>query len=328
MSYNHKGFLNRLDKFFAENYARLGVEHKGCLSAFLFHGLFRDKNECRHEFLDVQQGITVKHFEVFIEYFLHQQYSFVRQEDILKELDLQKKYALITFDDGYYNNIHALDILKKFQVPAVFFISTSHVLEQKSFWWDVISRERHRQGASPEKIAQEQKSLKTKKNHEIENYIVEQFGGKALKPIGDVDRPLTIFELKSLSSQPFVEIGNHTSNHAILTNYSYGEVKDEMFKAQNHLQEITGITPIAVSYPNGNFIDETIIAAKEVGFKIGITTLEGKNYLPLNFQADDLFCLKRFTLWAQSRFPDECLRARSDFQLKSFLKKILRKVKR
>ncbi len=327
MLYNNHS-ISRLDKFFAENYVRIWGERKGCLSTFLFHGVFRDKNECRNELLDIQQGITVKHLETFIEYFLDQQYFFVRQNDILNGLDPQKKYALMTFDDGYYNNIYAIDILKKFQVPAIFFISTNHILEQKTFWWDVISRERWKQGASREKIIREQNFLKMKKNDEIENYIMVQFGHHALRPICDVDRPLTVNELKNLSRQPFVEIGNHTSNHAILPNYSYDAAKDEMLQAQNHLQEITGIKPAAVSYPNGSFSDETVTAAKEVGFKIGITTWEGKNYLPLNFNNNELFCLKRFTLWGDGRFVGECDRTRSDFQLKSSLKELLGKVKK
>ena len=155
MSYNNSNFLSRLDKFFAENYVRLRGERKGFLSTFLFHGRFRDEDECRNESLDIQQVITVKQFESFIQYFRDQQYSFVGQDDILKGLNPQKKYVLITFDDGYYNNMHAIDILKKFQVPAIFFISTNHVLEQKSFWWDVILRERKKQGVAKERIAGE-----------------------------------------------------------------------------------------------------------------------------------------------------------------------------
>ena len=325
MLYNNN-FISRLDKFFAEYYVRLWGERTGCLSAFLFHGLFRDQKECRNEIVDIQQCITVKHFEAFIEYFLDQGYLFVGQNDILKGLDPQKNHVLITFDDGYYNNTYAVDILKKFQVPAIFFISTSYILEQKAFWWDVIARERGKQGASREKISREQNFLKTKKSAELENYLIDQFGPNALKTIGDVDRPLTVAELKNLSRQPFVEIGNHTSGHAILTNYSYDAAKDEMRQAQNHLQEITGSRPIAVAYPNGNFSDEIIAAAQDVGFKIGITTLEGKNYLPL--PNGELFCLKRFTLWGDGRFVGECDRTRSDFQLKSSLKELLGKVKK
>jgi len=325
MSYTNRHWLNQIDRFCAENYVRLRGERAGCLTTFLFHGLFRNLSESRNQVCDVQQGITVKHFEDFINYFLSQGYVFVGQEDIRQGLNPFKKYALITFDDGYYNNVYAVDVLKKFRVPAVFFISVSHVLEQKSFWWDAIFRERSKEGVSRERITREQNLLKTKKNHEIENYVIEHFGGKALSPVSDVDRPLTADELKHLSRQPFVEIGNHTYDHAILTNYSAEEIKEEMLKAQTAIKDLTGISPAAISYPNGNSSPESIAAAKDLGFKIGITTVEGKNYLPMNPNSDAWFCLKRFTLWGNDRFLNECVRARSDFQLKSSLRKIIGK---
>ena len=41
---------------------------------------------------------------------------------------------MLTFDDGYYNNHLALPVLEEFDVPALFFISTNHVKQQKCFW--------------------------------------------------------------------------------------------------------------------------------------------------------------------------------------------------
>ncbi len=102
-----------------------------------------------------------------------------------------------------------------------------------------------------------------------------------IRPIFDVDRPLTADELKNLSLQPFVEIGNHTHTHSILTNYSTAAAKEEMLQAQDNLEKITGTRPLSVAYPNGNYSDGIVAAAKDVGFKMGITTLESKNYLRL-----------------------------------------------
>lgn len=178
------------------------------------------------------------------------------------------------------------------------------------------------QGLSRDTISREQNFLKTKKSNEIEDYIVEQFGVKALRPICDVDRPLTADELKDLSLQPFVEIGNHTHTHAILTNYSTAAAKEEMLQAQDNLEKITGTRPLSVAYPNGNYSDGIVAAAKDVGFKMGITTLESKNYLPL--KNNDLFCLKRFTLWGNGCFAGECDRTRSDFHFKEFFKRASR----
>jgi peptidoglycan/xylan/chitin deacetylase (PgdA/CDA1 family) len=319
--------LNHLDSFLAQNHVQLFGERQGSLTTFLFHGLFRDSSEYRQDLLDIQQGITVKQFENFIEYFLGQKYNFVGQKEILAGLDPQKKHILVTFDDGYFSNILALPVLKKFQIPAVFFISTSHVIQQKNFWWDIVSRERFKRGAGPKAIWREQNWLKTKTPPNIEEYLVEQFGMKALLPVSDIDRPFTVEELTDFSRQPFVEMGNHTHNHAILTNYSYPQVVEEMMQAQNALREITGSLPSAVSYPSGKCTKETLAAARECGFKMGITTLEGKNYLPIVPESDRMLSLRRFTLWGTKNFRRECERARSDFQLKSSLRRALGKAK-
>jgi peptidoglycan/xylan/chitin deacetylase (PgdA/CDA1 family) len=317
--------LTKPDQFLARNYVRWRGERRGgCLSTFLFHGLFRDPSEFRSQEWDSQQGITLEHFEAFIEYFLALGYAFVGQTDILEGLDPEKKHVLITFDDGYFNNTHAVDILKKLRVPALFFISTNYVLEEKAFWWDVVVRERIKRGASRETVRQEQIYLKSKRSDEIDQYIFDQFGAGALKPVGDVDRPLTVAELRDLSQQPFVEIGNHTCHHAILPNHSFFEIRKEIFQAQDHLQEITRTRPVAIAYPNGHFSDETVAVAKEAGLKLGITTWEEKNYLPLS--GNDLFFLKRFTLWGSEPFIGECDRARSDFQPKSLLRRFLKKI--
>ena len=44
------------------------------LVSFLFHGLFQDERERNHDLLDPQQGITVKMFRRFLEYFLEKVY--------------------------------------------------------------------------------------------------------------------------------------------------------------------------------------------------------------------------------------------------------------
>ncbi|MEJ7665168.1 MAG: polysaccharide deacetylase family protein [Hymenobacter sp.] len=60
--------------------------------------------------------------------------------DVLRGLDPAGKYALITFDDGYFNNHLALPVLRRYGVPATFFISSHHVLSGQAFWWDVVYR--------------------------------------------------------------------------------------------------------------------------------------------------------------------------------------------
>src|SRR6185503_14729774 len=106
---------------------------------------YRSQHRRRH-------GTSVSHLRQLIEYYLDSGYRFIGPPDLLRGLDAGGKYAMLTFDDGYYNNVHALPILQEYRVPAVFFISTNHVRQNKCFWWDVLHRERMAQGARPRDV--------------------------------------------------------------------------------------------------------------------------------------------------------------------------------
>lgn len=315
--------IENLDELISATYGSLFKE-KNSVITFLFHELFNDENEIALNHVDPQQAITTKIFRQFVEYYLKHDYLFISPQDILNGLETDKKYVLITFDDGYYNNHLALSILQEYQVPAVFFISSNHITQNKCFWWDVIYRERLKKGVEIEKVRKEIASQMQKKNSEIEQYITENFGVKALQPISDIDRPFTPLELKKFSKEEFVFLGNHTSNHAILTNYSPPEIKFEIENAQKSIFNITGIKPIIISYPNGIFSSDVIDVLKECDIKLGITVVGLKNKLPINIKGDDAFLLNRFILWGNKNIDIQCASFRSDLQLLNKIRKALK----
>jgi peptidoglycan/xylan/chitin deacetylase (PgdA/CDA1 family) len=290
----------------------------------LFHGLFEDSRQITSNHVDPQQRIVVAHFRIFVEYFLNNDYIFISSKDILEGLDENKKYVVVTFDDGYYNNYVSLPVLAEYKIPAIYFISTNHILQGKCFWWDVIYRERVRRGCSLRDISKENSSLKRFKNNEIEKYIETTFGENALRPIGDIDRPFTPDELHHFSMSPYVEIGNHTRNHAILTNYSGEEIRGEILGAQDDIDKISGIRPIVISYPNGNYSDEVIEISKELGLNLGIIVNGQKNYHPITGTDDLRFKLNRYILWGTKDIVRQCESFRSDVHVFNYCKKIFK----
>lgn len=302
------------DLMFSQIYLKF-FQEKNSLITFLFHGLFRNEKEITLNLVDPQPWITVEQFRQFVEYYLDHGYTFISQNDILNGLNNDKKHIMITFDDGYYNNKYALPILKEYQIPAVFFISTSHVKYNKCFWWDVLYRERIKLGMSLRNISHEQNQLKLKKSEEIERYLIDMFGAKAFKPIDDIDRPFTLSELKDFSKEKYVFLGNHTSDHAILTNYPLDGIKLQILAAQNTIYDITGITPIIISYPDGGYSAEVIRISKEIGLKLGVTVDPKKNYLPIDYQSNDCMRLGRFRLSDNDNLIKQCELFRSDIVL-------------
>ncbi|MDD2752704.1 MAG: polysaccharide deacetylase family protein, partial [Candidatus Omnitrophica bacterium] len=229
---------------------------RSSLSCFLFHGIYPDDQIRKSANVDPQQFISIADFEKFICYYLKHGYVFVSPHEVLSGLKEDKKYALITFDDGYFNNQHVLPVLAKYQIPAVFCISTANVLENKSFWWDVLYRESVRRGTKPVELHLERRKLKSLKAEEIEKYIVKKFGKESLLPKSDLDRPFTPDELKAFSCQPYVYLGNHTHEHAILSNYSSQEARQQIHNAQQTIAGLIGKEPEVLSYPNGAYSRE------------------------------------------------------------------------
>ncbi len=312
------------DLILSELYLRL-LQEKNSLIIFNLHGLFYNKKEINQNLVDPQTWITKDEFQQFIKYYLQHNYKFVSPNDIIQGLNNEKKYAMITFDDGYYNNNYALPILKKYQIPALFFISTNHIKQNKCFWWDILYRERIKSGKSKKEILIEQNQLKSKTSEEIEQYITKKFGEKAFKPKSTIDRPFTTTELKNFSKEKYVFLGNHTSNHAILTNYPSDEIRLQILEAQKFIYDITGITPNTLSYPNGNYSDEIIKISKELGIQIGITIEYRKNKLPVKYENNNFINLGRFDLSGSNNIINQCKLFRSDILLYRFIQNFLKK---
>lgn len=279
-------------KPFAEN-----EKGKGCLITFLFHGIFRDEEEIQKNVVNPQQKTTIKQLHELIEHYLEEGYTFVSPDDIKEGLNENKKHAMITFDDGYFNNKLILPILNKYKVPAVFFISTNNIKKNECYWWDILYRERKKQGVSSKKIAEEGRILKAMPTQKIMKHLAKTFEEEALKPIGDIDRPFTPSELKEFSKEKYVFIGNHTQDHALLHNYSWDEIRAQITGCQRDLKEMTGITPIIISYPNGSYSPEIIDISKESGLELGILVKARKVDLPIDFSSIEPFTLGRFVVW-------------------------------
>jgi peptidoglycan/xylan/chitin deacetylase (PgdA/CDA1 family) len=284
---------------------------RSALLVFMYHGLFADKQEIERKLADPQQAITVAHFRQFIEYYRQHGYQFVSPDDVIHGLPAGGRYAMITFDDGYFNNHRALPALDEFDVAAVFFVSANHVRDGKAYWWDVLYRERSRRQASLDTIRAEVTVVMDKTPAEIDAYLTAEFGAETLKPVSDIDRPFSPTELKEFSKNRHVVLGNHASSHALLSRCSAATIITEVEGGQLYLREITGKTPNAIAYPNGDYSEEAIKICQSLGLQLGITCDQRKNYLPI----ENPMMLGRFCLYGRNDFLRQCELCRSDLRL-------------
>jgi peptidoglycan/xylan/chitin deacetylase (PgdA/CDA1 family) len=272
--------------------SRSARRESGAVVIVLFHGLFRNSREVRSGVCDPQQGITIGFFAEFVESLLAHGVAIRRLEDALQGPQ-DGATAVITFDDGYASNALALEVLEQFDVPATFYISTNHVAEKKSFWWDVMYRESARRGAAPAAIRRQIRSLKQLRAEEIEARLVQWFGSRALLPMADCDRPFTRAELVTFARSPHVSLGNHTADHAILVNYDPAGIRNEIDQAQQFLTGVSGVTPKSIAYPNGGYDARVLEIAGGAGLEFGLTVRTGLNTSPSSHPME----LRRVTVW-------------------------------
>jgi peptidoglycan/xylan/chitin deacetylase (PgdA/CDA1 family) len=288
---------------------------RGALLSFVFHGLFLNDDELNAGVIAPQQGITVEMFRKFISHFKSHGYRFVSPKEIMEGLQPGESCVLITFDDGYYNNIRARPVLEEFDVPAVFFISSDHVKYGKAYWWDVVFREFGRRGKGHEALHRAMAHYKRLKTATVESLLTAEFGEHSLRPVSDLDRPFSESELRDFATHRLVFLGNHTKEHAILTNYSVAEIREQIQGGQAEILEMTGKSPLVIAYPNGSYSAEAVHIAREAGLQLGMVIQPGKNRLPLKPAAKESMILRRFILWGDRGIEAQCRIARSELSI-------------
>jgi peptidoglycan/xylan/chitin deacetylase (PgdA/CDA1 family) len=294
---------------------------KHALIVLNFHAVVRDFDELRENVICPQFCLTLEQVRGCIEYFLGHGYIPVSPDESVLGLRDDRSYVMFTFDDGYFNNSQVIPLLVAAGVPALFAIITDYVSSGKSFWWDVVYRERaKREVVRLEAIEAEINWLMPQSPQVIEQYLISEFGEESLEPIGDIDRPFSPAELRVLASNKYVFLANHTAAHDWLPNCSISDLKATFGRAQDYLEEVTGTRPVAAVYPFGNASEQVIQVAKDVGLELGFTTRLAKQPLPIEPANEGCMRLPRFAMRGIDPIL-QCEKARFDWRLSGQLKR-------
>jgi peptidoglycan/xylan/chitin deacetylase (PgdA/CDA1 family) len=285
------------------------------LSILIYHRILKDRDWMRPdeptaEEFDLQMQILKRHFNVLpLREAVHK----------LKNGDLPKRTACITFDDGYADNLTvAQPILKRHGLPATVFVATGY-LDGGRMWNDtVVESLRHHTGdeldlsrlnlpAYPTgdrslrreaayDIIRRCKYMETGRREEIAESIALQAASKYDSLMLTTEQLLTLY-------REGVEIGGHTESHPILSRVPLEQARQEIIQCKAKLQDIINKPLRLFAYPNGHpdkdFTRDHVAMVKQAGFEAAVT-----NQFGVSSARSDFFQLPRFTPWdkTSSRF--------------------------
>ncbi len=112
---------------------------------------------------------------------------------------------------------------------------------------------------------------------------------------------LSIPELRELSQIKNCTIGAHGYSHEPLASLSIREIREEISKSKNCLEDILGEEIDLMSYPHGSLNDIVKKTVKECGFKSASSSQPGTNSTNI-----DMYELKRTSILSHDYLKDFC----------------------
>jgi peptidoglycan/xylan/chitin deacetylase (PgdA/CDA1 family) len=172
---------------------------------------------------------------------------------------------VLTFDDGYADNLHTvLPLLEEHRVPATIYVTSGN--RGGEFWWDRLARAMDGTGAAPEtyRIAAELERLPEQEREERLRRLEAENGARPPA----VHRSLTAEELQRLAASPLVEIGAHSESHAPLPRLTRARQGEETRNSRLELERLIGRPVQSFAYPHGAISPGTLEVVRESGFTV------------------------------------------------------------
>jgi peptidoglycan/xylan/chitin deacetylase (PgdA/CDA1 family) len=128
---------------------RLGNQSDGKVLILLYHRVA--KLDSDPWALAVNPRRFAEHLEVLRQHARPMQLRELSQG--LRDGNLSDRSVVITFDDGYADNLHnAKPLLERHDIPATVFVASGYVGRKREFWWDELDRLLLRPGTLPERV--------------------------------------------------------------------------------------------------------------------------------------------------------------------------------
>jgi peptidoglycan/xylan/chitin deacetylase (PgdA/CDA1 family) len=187
----------------------------------------------------VMYHYTPPDFEEQLEHLEHAGYTVVDMDQALSGLHgagLPAKPVVLTFDDGFANQMDAFEILKRHNMKATFYIINGGVASR----WCIGANRRYNDPLQP--------------------------------PEGCGDAYLNWDQIRTLDRSGLITIGGHTIDHESLAGLPYEEQRHEVVDSKVEIEQQLGHSIRDFAYPSGSYGEVTTQIAREAGYLTAVTT--------------------------------------------------------
>ena len=249
---------------------------------------------------------------------LKEHFNVVHQSRLINALGggerLPPNSLILTVDDGYADFYHvAFPLLRKYEIPCTFFVTTNFISGHKWLWpdkitWILSGRDRFPDLEVTNEMVRgggraEAERLWTQilvRLQKIDSEYVDANLDDIARQLGLVipEQPAAGFEpcrwkqLAEMEASGLIEIGGHTRNHPILSRLRPDKLADEIGGCLEDINSNLGRKPRSFCYPNGKPADFNPVVREAVvksGFVSACTAFYDDKHL------DDPFALRRFS---------------------------------
>lgn len=278
----------------------------------LFHEIQLD---CQSELMT---GTSVPLFEYSLNWLHRDGWSIVSLDECLRKLardDRSRRYAVLTFDDGYRDNVSvALPILERHNAPFMMYVPTGAITRSMQSWWlglrklflsrdkvivDALGRQFHCSDFRSKISAFDEVVRWVHQDYRRAALLTPTFkqNGISLAALNDAYF-LDERELSTLARHPLASIGSHTTSHAALSTLDRSSARAELADNRSYLENLLQIPVRHVAYPYGACSVREEHLASEVGFQTAVTTRQGRLY----DHKVNQFALPRVGVYSRSGF--------------------------
>jgi len=296
--------------------------HRNHITIFFAHGVTDSRlpsswsplrGQLAADYLD--RGLTV----------LARYYRFLSLDQAIEMLagrqPMQPHGMVLTFDDGYRNNFsHALPILRRHGVPAVFYIATGHIDRREPFWYDRLdyalqhlTREQaisfcgqlflfypgneHSLHATFAALratikADHRDYRETMKDVDTIAQTLENNAGCRLADCFEQDHYTSVMSWDEVrrASREGITIGSHTVDHVLLDRLSPPAAMEQLTGSKQRIETQTGMECRHLCYPNGNWNESVANLTRGCGYQSAVTIQHG-----FSTAGESLFSLQRMS---------------------------------